>query len=89
MYILIKADYDSYGIGDACFQDLDGDSSLDSFDTCPQNARIQRTDFRAIQPIAMGENVWNQPEPVWEFKNEGKEIHQEVVKRCFLIIFFS
>jgi hypothetical protein len=33
----------------------------------------------------MGENVWNQPEPVWEFKNEGKEIHQEVVKRCFKI----
>ena len=24
----------------------------------------------------MGENVWNQPEPIWEFKNEGKEIHQ-------------
>ena len=39
---------------------------------------MQRTDFRAIQEIAMGENVWNQPEPVWQFKNEGKEIHQEV-----------
>lgn len=45
---------------------------------CPENANIESTDFRAIQAIAMGENVWNQAQPIWQFKNEGKEIHQEV-----------
>ena len=26
----------------------------------------------------MGENVYGQNHPVWEFKNEGKEIHQNI-----------
>ena len=51
---------------------------LDEFDTCPSNAKIDRTDFRAIQPIAMGENTWGQPQPRWQFRNQGKEIQQLV-----------
>ena len=65
-------------MGDICFEDEDGDDSLNTKDVCPENANIESTDFRAIQAIAMGENVWNQAQPIWQFKNEGKEIHQEV-----------
>ena len=32
----------------------------------------------AKQPIAMGENVYKQAPPIWQFRNEGKEIHQEI-----------
>ena len=39
---------------------------------------IARTDFRAIQAIAMGDNAWGQPQPVWEFRNDGKEILQKI-----------
>ena len=49
---------------------------LDEFDTCPKNAKIDKTYLRAIQPISMGANTWGQPEPQWEFRNEGKEIQQ-------------
>jgi hypothetical protein len=31
-----------------------------------------------MQPIAMGANTWGQPEPQWEFQNDGKEISQRV-----------
>ena len=71
-----QLDDDFDGIGDVCFRNFDGDSSLDEFDTCPKNAKIDKTDFRAIQPISMGANTWGQPEPQWEFRNEGKEIQQ-------------
>ena len=69
-------DEDGDGIGDICFKNFDGDSTLDEFDTCPSNADIENTDFRAIQPIKMGENTWGQPQPLWQFRNEGKEIQQ-------------
>ena len=34
------------------------------------------TDFRAIQSIDLGNN--GQPQPIWTFHDEGKEIYQEV-----------
>ena len=73
-----QMDEDKDGIGDICYRNFDGDGLLDEFDTCPSNAAIDRTDFRAIQPIAMGENTWGQPQPSWKFRNEGKEIQQLV-----------
>ena len=73
-----QLDEDKDGVGDICYRNFDGDSLLDEFDTCPSNAKIDRTDFRAIQPIAMGENIWKQPQPRWQFRNQGKEIQQLV-----------
>ena len=69
-----QMDDDHDGTGDACFRNYDGDGVPDEFDTCPRNAKIDTTgeicffptrttqlpDFRAIHPIAMGENTWGQ-----------------------------
>ena len=71
-------DFDNDGMGDPCDNDCDGDSIPDDIDTCPCNADIKKTDFRAIQAISMGENSYGQPQPQWEFKDEGKEIHQYI-----------
>ena len=73
-----QKDSDSDGVGDACSEDQDGDSIKDDVDTCPFNGNIANTDFRDIQPIAMGENIYKQAPPIWQFRNQGKEIHQEV-----------
>ena len=65
-------------MGNVCQDNCDGDAALDADDACSCNAQIQFTDFRNIQPIPMGDNPWGQPDPVWEFKNGGKEIQQKV-----------
>ena len=65
-------------MGNICQGNCDGDAALDDDDACPCNTQIQFTDFRNIQPIPMGENSYQQPDPVWEFKNEGKEIQQKL-----------
>ena len=65
-------------MGNVCQDNCDGDAALDADDACSCNAQIQFTDFRNIQPIPMGENSYQQPDPVWEFKNEGKEIQQKL-----------
>ena len=71
-----QTDRNKDGIGDKCHNDFDGDGTLDKFDVCPKNGMIEMTDFRTIQAIAMGENVYGQAQPDWTFKNDGKEIHQ-------------
>ena len=45
---------------------------------CPCNVDVDRTDFRAIQAINLCESCASNNQPVWEFKNEGKEIHQNI-----------
>ena len=75
---LSQQDSNNDGKGDACQDDCDGDSVSDQFDPCPCNVEIQRTDFRNPTVLPMGENVWNQPQPVWQFKDQGKEIIQRV-----------
>ena len=71
-----QEDSNGDGVGDACTDDCDGDTVIDELDVCPCNGDIVSTDFRAMQLIDMGENSYSQPHPVWELKNEGKEIHQ-------------
>ena len=65
-------------MGDACEDDCDGDAVSDEFDACPCNKEIEKTDFRGIQSVCLGGNSYNQPAPVWEFLDEGKEIIQSV-----------
>jgi len=73
-----QLDSDGDGTGDVCQNDCDGDSIPDHKDVCPCNKNIDRTDFRAIQNITLGENSYNQPQPVWEFRDQGKEIIQKI-----------
>ena len=67
---------DGNGKGDVCDNDCDGDGIHDNEDVCPCNNYIDKTDFRAIQSINLGDNSYDQPPPQWEFRDEGKEIYQ-------------
>ena len=71
-----QEDVNEDDIGDECFKDHDGDKILDDVDVCPYNGDVLKTDFRDIQAISMGENIFKQKAPFWQFKNEGKEIQQ-------------
>ena len=73
-----QVDSDGDGIGDVCQEDCDGDGNPDDQDVCPCNNFIADTDFRGIQDLSLGENAWGQAPPVWEFRDEGREILQKV-----------
>ena len=73
-----QLDSNHNGVGDACENDCDGDSIIDAEDVCPCNNYIQATDFRGIQTIDLGENPYGQNRPIWEFRDEGREIFQSV-----------
>lgn len=73
-----QVDSDGDGIGDVCQEDCDGDGNPDDQDVCPCNNFIAETDFRGIQNLSLGENSFNQPQPVWEFRDEGREILQKI-----------
>ena len=60
----------------ACDDYCDGDGVSDLEDVCPCHKHISRTDFRAVQSIDLGNN--GQSAPIWTFKDEGKEIFQDV-----------
>ena len=72
-----QLDSNNNGIGDACENDCDGDSIPDAIDVCPCNNYIYKTDFRGIQNITLGENSDGQDPPVWEFRDDGREIIQK------------
>ena len=72
-----QLDSDGDGTGDVCQNDCDGDSIPDDKDVCPCNNYLSNTDFRAIQNISL-DSVDDQPLPVWEFRDQGKEILQYV-----------
>ena len=73
-----QEDSNDDGVGDACTNDCDGDLVTDDFDVCRCNKDIERTDFRGVKNITLGQNSFNQAQPNWEFLDEGKEILQEV-----------
>ena len=53
-------------------------SNKSFLDACPCNGDIYVTDFRAIKNISMGDNSYGQGPPIWQFRDEGKEIFQEL-----------
>ena len=71
---------DNYGngVGDACENDCDGDGVEDEDDICPCNNYINNTDFRGVKNLTLGKNSYGQDPPVWEFKDDGKEIIQKI-----------
>ena len=73
-----QTDRNNNGVGDACENDCDGDSIPDELDACPCNAKTSKVDFRAIQPINLCSDCSNKNQPRWEFRDEGKEIHQAI-----------
>ena len=73
-----QVDSDGDGTGDKCENDCDGDSIIDSEDVCPCNNYIQATDFRGIKTINLAGNAYSQNNPIWEFRDGGKEIYQKI-----------
>ena len=73
-----QEDSDDNDVGDACENDCDGDGIEDDDDVCPCNNYIDKTDFRGIKNLTLGENSYGQEPPVWEFRDDGKEILQKL-----------
>lgn len=64
------------GIGDACWNDNDNDTIINTRDNCPNNSLIWATDFRKYTTIALDPFGTSQQDPLWEIHNEGAEIRQ-------------
>merc|ERR1712013_625746 len=74
-----QLDSNNDGKGDACcVDDEDCDGVLDWDDNCPFNSQIRTTDFRGVESIDLCVQGCQQEQPFWEFRDEGKEIWQEV-----------
>ncbi|XP_077966960.1 cartilage oligomeric matrix protein-like isoform X2 [Styela clava] len=71
-----QVDTDANGVGDVCEGDFDYDKIPDRIDVCPENAEIQRTDFRYFQQVILDPLGDAQIDPNWVVQNEGKEIVQ-------------
>ncbi|KAI8515759.1 hypothetical protein Bbelb_065720 [Branchiostoma belcheri] len=74
---LDNEDFDGDGVGDVCTGDFDMDGVPDADDVCPESGVIARTDFRNYQTVNLAGPGSQQPDPVWEFLNEGTEIVQK------------
>ncbi|XP_033634735.1 cartilage oligomeric matrix protein-like [Asterias rubens] len=72
-----QADTNQNGIGDAC-ADFDQDGVPDEDDSCPEDAKIQRTDFRSFQTIVLDPEGTSQVDPKWVVFDEGKQIMQTI-----------
>jgi hypothetical protein len=57
-------------VGDACRDDFDGDSIVNSKDSCPENSEFSQVDFRRFQAINLDPKEENQKDPVWKIGNE-------------------
>jgi len=72
--------------GDKCLNDMDGDGVDDQHDVCPERKDIKTTDFSSLETMDLCEkdkvkrhskaNTCAKPEPLWEQKDQGKEIFQ-------------
>lgn len=63
-------------MGDACVGDFDKDHVIDTIDTCPENAEVTLTDFRAYQTVVLDPEGEAQIDPNWVVLNQGMEIVQ-------------
>ncbi len=63
-------------MGDDCTGDFDKDHVIDRIDTCPENAEITLTDFRAYQTVVLDPEGEAQLDPNWVVLNQGMEIVQ-------------
>lgn len=63
-------------MGDVCTGDFDKDHVIDIIDTCPENAEITLTDFRAYQTVVLDPEGEAQIDPNWVVLNQGMEIVQ-------------
>jgi len=64
------------GIGDACWNDNDNDTVINSHDNCPNNSLVWTTDFRKYFTVALDPYGTAQQDPVWRIHHEGAEIQQ-------------
>ncbi|TSM85990.1 Thrombospondin-4-B [Bagarius yarrelli] len=71
-----QANRDNDNVGDACTGDFDQDRVIDKIDTCPENAEITLTDFRAYQTVVLDPEGEAQIDPNWVVLNQGMEIVQ-------------
>ena len=53
----------------ACAGDFDNDTIIDIIDTCPENAEITLTDFRAYQTVVLDPEGDAQIDPNWVVLN--------------------
>ena len=56
-------------LGIACAGDFDNDTIIDIIDTCPENAEITLTDFRAYQTVVLDPEGDAQIDPNWVVLN--------------------
>ena len=56
-------------MGEACAGDFDNDTVIDIIDTCPENAEITLTDFRAYQTVVLDPEGDAQIDPHWVVLN--------------------
>lgn len=64
------------GIGDACWNDNDNDTVINTKDNCPNNSLIWATDFRKYTTINLDPYGESQKDPVWQILHDGAEIWQ-------------
>ena len=74
--------------GKACYNDFDGDGVEDHEDVCPENGKIQHTNFGNLMPmdlcktnniskkVSKAGNSCTKPKPLWDQRDDGKEIYQ-------------
>lgn len=58
------------GIGDICESDFDQDKVIDRIDSCPENAEVTLTDFRAYQTVVLDPEGDAQIDPNWVVLNQ-------------------
>uniref|UniRef100_A0A7N8Y4A1 Thrombospondin 4b n=1 Tax=Mastacembelus armatus TaxID=205130 RepID=A0A7N8Y4A1_9TELE len=71
-----QIDDNNDGVGDVCESDFDQDKVIDRIDSCPENAEITLTDFRAFQTVVLDPEGDAQIDPNWIVLNQGMEIVQ-------------